>query len=677
MNKKLGDRVKIGNAYGQVIVELSKVERPLKIETINCNNKRVTNVLSYDDFLSNDTILVESGTGTGKSKCFAIYVAKYLKENPGKKLISIFGKRNLGMAQKLYFLENGIDVSYYSDNGFHKNCNGNVLICINSLYKYIDQFTSNSEDYVLFLDEISLFTCEITHNETLGELKKIYAMLKFLIRKCDKLFACQNEINDSATELLKVRLKQSRRNILIKNAFKNNMNKKAIKCLNVDIMIEKMKEDVANGKYFVFSSDSKEECDKIFELFTKDLKDKNNYVKFTSKSDDKYDDTFDFKNKYCFHTPCISAGVDISLEHPQNAYIYIKGKSVDSVNLYQMAMRTRNLNKLFYSYRDKIKVKEPKFKSVQDCYDELANDVKTNNKSVLNMCYNLNIDDEMAFKPNTFFDLYVRNEYLTEKYHANLIQEFENILINNGFEVVLDIVKTTDYTIEMKKAKDNLTVYSDNVFTSFLETGENESLSEICNILHTSNMDDKLRFQEFIKDEFKLRGHFNFVKVFSQENYIKRKLAEYDAKLFDVKLITNTYNKILHLKNINKKHKIDLLDINANRDDDIVLNESELNTLKSVFRFSGKINKKHDLIKFIVGQINTLCNCDVYTSKRVALKGVRLNNYVLNEEEMHKQFNLYRLRNNCVNIEPCVLDFLGIEEEFDIQTVNLNDIFGE
>lgn len=649
---------------------------------IICNTNRVTEALTYKQFVENNTLLVESSTGSGKSYAFSHYASRYLKENSNKRIISIFGKRNLGKQHKKY-LQDKMDIHYYTDPEFKNNLNGNLLICVNSLFKYTKQITDNMHNYVVFLDEISILTTEITHNETIVELKQVYSLLKKLILNCDKVFACQNEINDAGMELLKQRLqKKSNKTIHIKNEYKNNQDKKALKCSDINILIEKMERDIKKGKYFLFCSDSKTEVEKLYTYFTKEVKDNTKYCLFTSDSKEKFDENKDYENMYLFYSPCIGAGVDFSFDKAQNQYVYIKGSSqVDSMTIYQMSMRCRNLRNLVYAINPKLIPKKQQYKDYEDCYDTLLKVTRASNKAMLSMCYNLNMDDEVVFTPNSFFPLYVHNEYLSDIYGCNIVKEFEKLLLKNGFNIINEETKNNDYTADLIFAKDQLTAYNNKEFDDYCrEETKNESLDKVCDILRLDTAEDKLKYREILQDPYKTKGHFNLVKVFSNITYLKSKFEDLTTKLYDIKMVQNSYTKIILIKKLMEKFNVDLLNMNKDRLTKIQLSEEDDKALKFVLRCRTTIATKYDFVKFIIGQINTLCNCDVITAKcresiQIDGKRVRFNNYVLDKNILDNHFELYQKRNTCANIEPSILDFMGIEIEND-DLENLNDIFG-
>ena len=634
----------------------------MEINKIDCDTKRITDVFTYKDFKQSETIIISSGTGTGKTYCFSSYVKKYIEKNPDKKIISIFGKRNLGLQQKKYLEEQNIKVAYYTDNDFYKNTDGNILICINSLCKCENAIMKNLNNYILFIDEVSIFSTEITHNDTLVDLKSIYVLLRKLMKSCHKLFVCQNEINISAMELIKPKLESSKKNIYINNSFKNNKNKKAIKCDNLNILIEKMKKDVLNNKYFLFCSDSKKDVDTIYALFTNDKEDTDDYVKFTSSSKEKFSSDFNFENKYVFYSPTIGAGVDVTLESAQNHYLYINGKSVDSQVIYQMSMRTRNLKELIYCCNPNIKEKVPKYLSLEDCREKIINDVRTNSKSILSMCYNLDIDDEMVFSPNSFFEIFARNEYISELYFANLVTKFEEMLVLNGFNIKKDENQLNDYAKEIECVK-NLNIQMDEQdFIKQCQDGNlSEELKKACDILRVSDYEDKIQYQKLLQDSYKLQGHFNLCRFFSDKDYLQEKLDNIIKKIYDVKLIKNTYNQIIHLKYFMEKYKIDILDLNKNGDEIIEIEQKDLTSFNIIFRFSSKIKTRYDLVQFIAVRLNTLCNCDIIKTERRMIEKKRQRYYYINKDEMDYHFELLLKRSNCDSIEEKIIEYLGIE----------------
>jgi len=79
------------------------------------------------------------------------------------------------------------------------------------------------------------------------------------------------------------------------------------------------------------------------------LYDKDNFILITSKTKYIVNDAIkEFKDKFVFYSPCITFGVDFSIEEKQDVFIYITGKSLMPDGCFQQTTRTRNIDKLYY-----------------------------------------------------------------------------------------------------------------------------------------------------------------------------------------------------------------------------------------------------------------------------------------------------------------------------------------
>lgn len=641
----------------------------MQFKTIEFNKNQLAKKFKYEHFEDNDTLIIESGTGTGKSYTFTKYLKWYLEENPNIRLISIFGKKNLGLQQKKYFNEAKIETYYYKESDFKNNINKNLLICINSIWKYEVEFTKEAANTILFLDEISIFTTEISHNTTITELRRVYSLIKYLIARCHKLYVCQNEITEATLQFIERRIKGNPDVLYVKNTFKQNTDKPAIRYMNVNALIKRMKDDIKDNKYFLFASDSKEKVDRYYKIFTQDVTDeteKNKYVKFTSNINEKFHEDFDFSEKYVFYSPSITTGVDCSLPESQNQYIYITGKSVDSVTLYQMSQRTRNIKKLYY-YCEEIKKKNPEYTDLDDCINKISERMTQliSSNQFMKMCFCLDENDEIKFTPNSFVKLYCINELLADKYSANLIEEFEKILKTNGFKIRYNNTKHEDFSNEIKIAVKENKIHTEKEFMKFCDDEEeNDDLKNTCDILQLNEKEDRIKYKDILIDSYKLKGHFNFIKLFQKNEYLEQKIDNTIKKIEEVKLLTNIHVKIRHIKLYMTNYNITYYNIMNEFQESLTIKSEDLATLKSIFNYRGKIKIKYDLIKFITIRINDMCNFELFKiSKRLEYNEKKYNIYYLDNNIMEQHFELYKKRGNFHNIEQALLDHLNIEIE--------------
>ena len=634
-----------------------------KMKTIECNTAKISDVFTYKRFCKYETILNQSATGTGKTFTFTKHLARYLKENPKIRFITVFGKKSLGEQHFQGFQDANIEnLCHYKDKDFYDNYrNKNILICVNSLFK-ITPLAEDIKNYILIIDEVSIFTSEITHNETISNLVQVYSMLKLLIKFSHKVYACQNLINDSAFLLLKNRLTFKSKSLYIKNNFKNNSDKEAIRYNSLNQLLEKMKDDIENNKYFLFSCDSKKQTDIIYKKFFDEAEHKEKFIKFSSDPNERYKSGFDWESKWAFYTPTIGAGIDVNLDTKQNHYVYIVGGSVGGDIIYQMSMRTRKLNKLYY-YCDNTKPTKCKYKNFSHCFDTLKHNKEVMNNSLLQMCFVMDKSDQIVFTENSFYELYASNEFLIEKMNSNVVESFEMELKNSGFNIIRETIDCDDYAQELTSIKKELKEFKEEEFNKFIEDEiENEYMTETSEILRTVDKDDKILAKDLFLSSYNLQNHFNIIRIFSTDEYVNGKIETLKNLTYDDKLLKNVYIQIKHIKYIMYSFNICMYNINKDKKENVIIGKTIYDILKSIFNFRGTIKTKYDIIKFVCCRINKLCG-EFFKFNKHAQE------YTINKDYIANNFYIYNLRNkNFCNIEKKLIDYLDIEidEEHDI-----------
>lgn len=626
------------------------------------NSKFISEVLSYKEFEDLDIIL-ESGTGTGKSHTFTKYAEQFIREK-NSKIISIFGKIYLGEQQKAYFNNAGIKTNFYKDKGF--KFEDNILICINSLSKYIDEIDKYGNDFILFIDEISIFTSEITHNETIDKLQIIYCLIKKLILRADKIFVCQNEINDAALCLLDKRHTKNKNILFVKNEYKNNANKDAIVFESFDVLLEKMKKE---DRPYLFACDSKSIIDKVYHIL-KNNNMKYRIVKITSKTDRINIKDFEWNNTIILYSPSIITGVDCSLEHAQNQYIHITGV-IEGNLLYQMAMRTRNLKSLYISYDEKkTKTKLNKYTSLENCKQIIEKGINHSSSILSKMCIYINENDEAVKNiNNSFFELYCQNEYIHDLSICNIIKSFEDIVSKNGFIIKYVLVDTNcDVENELMSAKLEIKKMEDEEYIKYINGDvEDEKMDKLMDYLKIISPDDKMKYKNYIVDDYNLKAHINCIKFFYKIEFLKYFVERMTEKTFNIKVKESSIYKFIILKKMLQTYNIDIYNLNENIDSELTLTEEDKKNIIFIFDKRVKVNKftkKRDLIKFIVGKINLFCTCG--ENKLIKSRKTGKDNivcYSINEEFLKENFDLYSYRAKYGYIEDKLKKLLDIKEE--------------
>lgn len=133
--------------------------------------------VDYDDFKNNDTIILESGTGTGKTTCVSKLFKQLKLEQERCSILSIVNLISLAKQQKITFADNGVKLALYNESKVNPAIiisQDSCICCINSLWKLSDCNFSNK---IVYIDEIYALCMSLTHNDTLHKQRQIFNTL--------------------------------------------------------------------------------------------------------------------------------------------------------------------------------------------------------------------------------------------------------------------------------------------------------------------------------------------------------------------------------------------------------------------------------------------------------------------------------------------------------------------
>ena len=634
----------------------------------------------YDIFDKYDNIVIQSTPGTGKTTDTAKKFLEYSKiNNKDKQIISIVSltataNQHIDTFSKK---EIGIKLNDYR-NCNYSELNENLDICINSLLK-LDYLTiKQMKDKIIYIDEFECFSNNLTHNKNLdNNIRLINNLLMKLIKNCYKLIISDALINENVHNFLNTH-KSSRKTIFIKNTFKKFKGVKAIRYHNENDFLNHVKKDIENDNYFLFGSDS---CSKITQYFDETITFTNEekddelitelFNKFTENIDDKKKDKFllitsktahkvknaneEFKDKFVFYSPSIVNSVDFSPITPQNAYLFFNSLTINSQSMFQQGTRTRNIKNLkFYANQ----------RQNNYTYENL-NDVEIYNKNLINscdkikkVCLNFNEDDEETIIENTFFKMWCFNEYTNDCYNTNKICHFQNILINEGFELN-HIGK--DIQLDKKKQKQMIKTTIENNLDKYIQfielykSGDNleeyKKYTDRINILSLKS--DELDIDEFgylIYDEHCFNSYLNILKLFKTDEYINQKMDDLNISSYSVKMINNVYNKIGLLRKFEKIFNIEPFDFDFKLESNMInkLTDCEFNKYKHIFRSEKKKpSKLNDLKLFYKQMIENIVgnNFNIIIQNRQTVNNVKIRKYKMNNEII-MNFYLLSIRNS-------------------------------
>ena len=363
----------------------------------------------------------------------------------------------------------------------------------------------------------------------------------------------------------------------------------------------------------------------------------------------------EFKDKFVFYSPSIVNSVDFSPITPQNAYLFFNSLTINSQSMFQQGTRTRNIKNLkFYANQ----------RQNNYTYENL-NDVEIYNKNLINscdkikkVCLNFNEDDEETIIENTFFKMWCFNEYTNDCYNTNKICHFQNILINEGFELN-HIGK--DIQLDKKKQKQMIKTTIENNLDKYIQfielykSGDNleeyKKYTDRINILSLKS--DELDIDEFgylIYDEHCFNSYLNILKLFKTDEYINQKMDDLNISSYSVKMINNVYNKIGLLRKFEKIFNIEPFDFDFKLESNMInkLTDCEFNKYKHIFRSEKKKpSKLNDLKLFYKQMIENIVgnNFNIIIQNRQTVNNVKIRKYKMNNEII-MNFYLLSIRNS-------------------------------
>ena len=481
--------------------------------------KPISNKLTYDkrtynnkwfnindnEFNKYSTIIGHSCTGTGKTTETARAIKTYnVQQKKPFKILSIISKQNLAGQHIKSFSEAGISLTSYQDDD-KKITDDNIVCCINSILILKNIPAKHFSNYIVYIDEITMFSKDLTHNETLkGRLKQCYQILMRIIKNCHKLILSDARVNDNAFNLCKTRpIKDT---LYIRNNYKKYSEIPAIRCRDENVFLEKLLTNIKAKHYFLSASDS---CTTITEYYHKckasaPVSEAENFILITSESPFKITNaTEQFKDKFIFYSPSIIASIDVSFPDAQDVFIYNKGRTIDPSDIFQQTTRTRNINKLYYY--SEVKTHEPIYNSLDECRN-INLDLTTTSKEIFEVCSSNDSSDDEVINENTFFELFVYNEYVSDIFNTNKTVHYENILKDEGF--VLSSIGNAQKLNKVIKdeMKEMIQSIKKEIFDKFIETDYcDENLQTNLNLLGLDTITDKnelLKYRPEITDKF-------------------------------------------------------------------------------------------------------------------------------------------------------------------------------
>jgi hypothetical protein len=590
--------------------------------------------VDHEDIVTNDTIILESGTGSGKTTCVAKLFNKFKTGGEDRAtLLSIVNLISLANQQKITFAKHGTHLKMYND---YSKVNPSIIInfdsciCINSLWKLNDCDFSNK---IVYIDEIYSLCMSLTHNETLHNQRAIFNTLYRLINECHKLIVSDAHVHNNVIKLLESRLyAKGKRYVHYLNQYQKFDETTALRYNDENEFFNIIQSKVLKGDSFSFGADSKGIVEKWYLKLRNSapLDVQQKMLLYTSEEDTEIQE--DWNDKIIFYSPKITTGVDITCINSSEQFMYITGQSVSSINLLQMATRTRNMEKL--SYYSSVKCCE----SLYDTYDDCVAKVSAN-FALNKLGYSFSHLEDFTLHQKKFMqvekihmDLYVHNTFALDLHNTNKLHFFEQELKACGFVIQrpVGVKAKLDKAIE-SEFRVQKQVISDDKYEKLIKCIEEPRkyklpnslvpLAERCKILKLHKEDELLTYRKVVEDDDAMSHFLNYkglkttydVVKENVENTVQNKMSAGMEKDRWLKIkyvhmlaqICNVGKDVFDIGNVampelTEKNKTIITTIKKLYDkrDKIDVETYELDSIQKLYRFMlDNLTKKLGLIK--------------------------------------------------------------------------------
>jgi hypothetical protein len=327
-----------------------------------------------------------------------------------------------------------------------------------------------------------------------------------IILNCKKLILTEAIINDSVFNLTE---KRKGDKVFIRNIYKKYDGVQAMQYNDENKFLSFIISEVEKNRFFLFGSDS---CDISTKYYTECSKYSENCILITAETKFKFEDVNQqFKNKFVFYSPSITCGVDFNINDRQNVFIYIKGDTIEPCDSFQQLTRTRNIDKAYFCIKP-VEPKQPKYASIYECIDEYKGIALTHSR-LCTLCSTIDKNDDVKFNDNTFFKLFVYNEYLNDIYNTNKERHFKKILLDNGFAITNIYAKTKLNKTNTNKLIENRKEMKTKTFIEHVDDIKyDENLDDVIKFLNIFDKNTQKKYYDVISDKFLLEDYLNLFK---------------------------------------------------------------------------------------------------------------------------------------------------------------------
>ena len=298
--------------------------------------------------------------------------------------------------------------------------------------------------------------------------------------------------------------------------------------------------------------------------------------------------------------------------------------------------------------------KDEQFRTIGDVENQLKECL--NHDILNNVCLSLDEDDEYTYLENTFFKLYVYNEYITDVFNRSKYYHFENILQSEGFKLVsLYEPKQLD-----KDTRCELTELIQDITNEQFEEYLNDEykcddkfdhINRRVSLLSLSptNIDLLRKYKDIIMNKYMLEDHFRITNLLKSDEYLHDKFKVLKEGSLKTNLLRYDAYKMILLREFEKYYNIQPLDVGAfskMENFQILDNKLFLNIKKAFDSQKQEPKTIHDTEQLYIAMIKHLTNKDFITTQRIwSGKDRGGRTYKVNEESITHHIELHKISN--------------------------------
>lgn len=572
--------------------------------TIEGNEIYLSNIFKQEMYENNDIIVLQSCCGTGKTYSVAKYVAE-----ANDKIISIVNRKSLLTAQIKEFNNKGVKLNNYENKDTY-DLKESGIICINSIMKYANESDAHFKDFVIYIDEVNSFLETVSHSPILTkDIKLVYETLIRMVKNCKKIIVSDHTITDAVFFLLNsAKKKKNKRTCYVKNNYQKFKGVKA-KRIRSELTFKRALENALRSNIGFFSGfDSARTASQYYHSM-KHLT-KCECILVTDETRVKIPaDLSEWEGKCVFYSPKIETGIDFTIDTKQQVFFHMKGQSVLPTSSFQMICRTRNMEKLTW-YAEKAKKHSFKYKSLHDCYNK-AQEHKQNTNLYMCSTY-MNENDDIVYAPNSFYNIYLFNEYTKDVYEHNKGEHLATILEENGFDCEEDVTEVEEKLdrVETKEMKSITDDAIEEIFEKWINDDVECEMYDIrSSMLGLESDDQKITYKKHITNRQTFEDHNKLILLLKEKTHIMSKADNALENSYAEFGIKNIYSKINLLSEFEEQTNIKRFDTTEAKSG--TLKDDTWKMVQKLFRKTTKkpttdkdIKKEYaSLINNIVGKL--------------------------------------------------------------------------